>query len=187
MTPPPAALPRPGLSIPARRRRGRAPRGFTLLEAMVVMAVLVVVMAVGMPAMSEFAANNQVSATRSAFTTAVSLARTEAARRGVPVLIQPRSSGPAGNAYGPGWEIVVDADADGQAGSTEERVRRHEALPVGVRLDGGSPLVFRATGWLDSSTDVSFTVCQAVGAAQGYRVTVTPSGVADVTTASPCP
>lgn len=176
----------PSGGAPALRRR-RPARGFTVLEAMVVLAVFGVVLAVAIPSMSEFSANNQVASARSAFTAAVSLARTEAARRGSSVLIQPRSGGPSGNAYANGWEIVVDADGNGTAGSGEERLRRSEALPTGVTMDGGSPLVFRATGWLAGTTDQVFTVCRTVGSPQGYRVTVAPSGVADVATVSPCP
>lgn len=179
---PPACLAQPA----GAACRATLARGFTLLEAMVVVAVLGVVLAVAIPSMSEFSANNQVAGARSAFTAAVALARTEAAKRGAPVLIQPRSSGAAGNAFAQGWEVVVDANNDGQGNAGELRLRRSEALPVGVTMDG-SPLVFRATGWLDGTTDQEFAVCRTVGSSQGYRVTVALSGVAEVATASPCP
>jgi type IV fimbrial biogenesis protein FimT len=182
----PATPAKPAIPAPAHGIGGRV-RGFTLLEAMVVLAVFGVVLAVAIPSMSEFSANNQVAGMRSSFTAAVALARTEAAKRGTPVLIQPRSSGTTGNAYAQGWELVVDADGDGTAGSGEERLRRTEALPHSVTMDGPSPLIFRATGWLDGTSDQVFKVCRTVGASQGYRVTVAPSGVADVASASPCP
>jgi len=56
-----------------------AQRGLTLIELMVTLAVMVVLMAVAVPSMSDFTANNQVVAAKSAFASAVALARTEAA------------------------------------------------------------------------------------------------------------
>lgn len=162
-------------------------QGFTLIEMLVVLAVMALGLSVAMPAMSEFSSNNQVAAVRSGFSQALALARTEAAKRGVPVLVQAMSDGPSGNEFAQGWEIVVDADANGQAGSSEPRVRRQAALPSGVHLSGASPLVFRASGALASSSDQQFSVCRASGSHQGYAITVTPSGGADVAKTTSCP
>jgi type IV fimbrial biogenesis protein FimT len=164
-------------------RRGR---GFTLVELMVVLAVFVVIFSVAVPGMSEFTASNQVVATRSAFSAAVSLARSEAVKRNRPVVLQPLAGGSKGNEFGNGWEIVVDEDGDGSLADSELRIRRYPALSPSVTLSGKDALTFRATGALGNASDQVFTVCRAAGSANGYSVTVTPSGVADVDGITTC-
>lgn len=159
-------------------------RGVTLVELMVGLAVLVVVMSVAAPAMSEFSANNQVVAAKSGFAAAVGLARTEAARRGRPVIVQALGSGD--DAYASGWEVVVDDNADGSAADSEPRVRRYAAPAPAVRISGSASLVFRASGALQGTAAEDYSVCRRSGSTQGYTITVNPSGAADVAPTSEC-
>lgn len=167
-------------------RRPRRAGGFTLVELMVVLAVLAIVLSIAGPGMSEFSANNQVVATRSAFSAAVALARSEAVKRNRAVILQPLSGGSTGNEFGQGWEIVIDQDGSGSASDSELRIRRYPALAPAVTLSGSGALTFRATGALGNTSDQVFTVCRASGSSSGYSVTVTPSGVADVASVSNC-
>lgn len=172
----------------ADRRRPPAMRssaGLTLVELVVVMAVLVVVMSVAAPAMSEFTASNQVVSARSSFSASLALARSEAAKRSRPVIVQPLSGGSEGNEYANGWEVVVDEDASGSASDSEPRIRRYPALPAAVQLSGAGALSFRTSGALAAASDQVFTVCRS-GSSRGYSVTVTPSGVADVASIDSC-
>lgn len=175
--------PREPALAPARRR---ARHGFTLVELMVVLAVFVVVFSVAVPGMAEFTARNQLVATRSAFSTAVALARSEAVKRNRPVVLQPMAGGSKGNEFANGWEIVVDEDSNGVVADTELRIRRYPALAPSITLSGTGAVIFRATGALGNTSDQVFTVCRASGSANGYSVTVTPSGVADVGSISNC-
>ena len=161
-------------------------RGFTLIELMVTLCVLVVVMAVAMPSMSDFLANNQVVAAKSSFAGAVALARTEAAKRGRVVILQALGDGPAGNEFINGWEIVADDDGNGSAGANETRLRRAAATLDKTRLGGAPSLAFRASGALVGTAAVVYTVCRVSGSSAGYSITVTPSGVADVAAISSC-
>ena len=163
-------------------------RGFTLIELLITMAVLAVVMAVALPSMTEFMANNQLAATKSSFAAAVALARTEATKRGRMVVVQALGSGPTGNEYANGWEVVVDDDGNGIASSSETRVRR-EVLSVNkIRLGGTASISFRASGALNGSSVEVFTLCRldAPAGTRGYTVTVTPSGATDVAAISNC-
>ncbi|MEK8049622.1 GspH/FimT family protein [Ideonella sp. DXS22W] len=165
-----------------------APRlsaGFTLVELAVVLAVIVVVFSIAAPAMSEFTANNQVVSTRSSFSAAVALARSEAVKRSRQVIVQPLSGGSTGNEFAAGWEVVIDEDGDGAAGDTEARVRRYPALPAALSLSGPGALLFRTSGALGSASDRVYTVCRS-GSPRGYTVTVTPSGLADVANVDDC-
>lgn len=169
----------------ARQRRSAPARGLTMIELLVTIAVLVVVMTVAGPAMSEFTANNQVVAAKSGFAAAVGLARTEAARRGQAAIVRPLGSG--NDPYASGWEVVVDENGDGVAGNAETRVRRYPAPPSTVRLAGPASLIFRASGALQGSSAENFTVCRRDGGEhQGFSVIVTPSGAADIASTDEC-
>lgn len=177
-------LPRRPLCL--RLSGARRQAGFTLVEAVVAMAVLVVVVSVALPSMGEFSASNQVSAARANFSATMALARTEAAKRGVAVLVQAEAGGPSGNEFANGWAVVVDADGNGQAGASELRIRKVAALPSGVRLSGQTTLGFQPTGALAGASDVVYTLCRTQGSARGYSVTLTPSGLADVASLASC-
>ena len=122
--------------------------GFTLVELMVSVVVLVIILAMAGPSMAEFTANNHLAASKSAFAAAVALARTEAARRGQTVIIQAIAGGAAGNEFKAGWELYVDVDGNGAVGGGDTLVRGFEAPSDKVKLSGTSPLAFQATGYL---------------------------------------
>lgn len=161
-------------------------RGFTLVELMITLAVLVVVLAVAVPSMAEFSANNQLAATKSSFASAVALARTEAAKRGRAVVLQALAGGTTGNEFGNGWELVVDDDGNGAAGTDETRVRRNAITLEKIRLGGSASLTFRASGALAGTAAEVFTLCRVSGSTHGYTVTVTPSGGTDVAAITTC-
>ena len=172
--------PHPHLPCPAARRRG-----FTLVELMITLAVMVVLMAVAVPSMRDFTANNQLAATKSNFAAALALARTEAAKRSRVVVLQAIGTGPSGNEFVNGWEIAVDDDANGSVASGETRVRKSPQTLDRIKL-GGEPVVsFRATGALVGTAAQVYTLCR-VGGTRGYTVTVMPSGVTDVTGINTC-
>ncbi len=167
--------------------RGAMPRhGFTLVELVVVVAVLVILLAVAGPAMSEFTANNRLAAAKTSFSGALALARSEAAKRGGAVILHALGAAAAGNEYAEGWDIVSDDNGNGVADANDTVLRHFDALPPSVKLSGNASLVYRATGYLGTAIDQSFTVCRTNGSHNGYRITVTPSGVADVAAIANC-
>jgi len=177
----------PLLILPCVRRGPAGLRhGFTLVELLVVMAVAVVMLAMAAPRMADFTASNQLTALKSDLAGAVALARTEAAKRGLPVILTRVGSGPTGNEYAGGWELVGDDDSSGSADSSEPRLRAHAALASTLTLGGPTALGFRATGALTAGSAQTFLMCRS-GSAKGFVITVAPSGVADVATATSCP
>jgi len=161
-------------------------RGFTLVELMVTIAVMVVVLAVATPSMNQLAANNQVAGAKSAFASTIALARTEAARRGQTVMIQAESGGTTNNEFGNGWSVYVDADGSGTVNAGDVLVRKFEAPTDRVHLHGSSLLKFQPTGYVVGGATVDYTICRASGSVNGFKVSVTPSGIADVSAITSC-
>lgn len=169
---------------PHPRRVGSA--GFTLVELMVALTVLVLGTLVVMPALSDFSARNRITAVEGDLMATIALARSEAARNGLPVLLVAASGGTTGNAFGGGWRLVLDSNGNGLADSGETELRAHEAPGSDVKVDGSSPVVFAASGYLNPISAVTLTICRVSGSSAGLAITITASGQADSSAITTC-
>lgn len=175
MTTVPEAMPRRH-----SRHRGRD-RGFTLVELMATMSVLVILTTLAAASMSSTMSNNRIYATQTELIASLALARSEAARRGVTVLVS-ATAPVSGNAFGGGWSVCLDADGDGVCDSdSTAMLRTHEAIASSI-LVGNSPTTigFNPMGFLTQGTSVDIKVCAGDGAVAGYDVKIQPNGMVDV-------
>lgn len=176
---PPVAL--VGVCAPA------ASRGFTLVELMVVVAVLGILASVALPGLNAFTARNRLAALSSDFVSSLVLARTEAARAGLPVLVLPADGGVTGNEFAKGWNLYLDRNSNGTFDSGDTLIRTYAALPSTLKLQGASPIQFTAIGYLTPAAAVSFVLCPSAGLSDGVEITVPPNGLADVRRITTCP
>lgn len=135
-------------------RTRNAQTGLTLVELMVALAVAIVLLAVGIPTYQGLEANNRAASQSQALVTALSLARSEAIGRGIPVSVCARSTdtacGPS-TSWANGW--LVFTDAAGTAGvldGADEVIKVFEA-PRGRPTIAPTPttvaaLVFNSRG-----------------------------------------
>ncbi len=89
-------------------------RGFTLLEAMIVVAIIAILASLAGPSFSSLLQKNRLAAASSALQVSLSLARSEAVKRGADSRVTVAASTAAG-AWTNGW--VVFADQTGNANS----------------------------------------------------------------------
>ncbi|MDE2402447.1 MAG: GspH/FimT family pseudopilin [Burkholderiales bacterium] len=133
------------------RRNNAQNTGFTLVELMVTVAILVILLAIGVPAMQGFMAQRQGAAKTDAFASAMRYARSEALKRAQPVTIclttTADSTTPSCQTTGPidwntGWFIFVDnAPADGSYDVNKELL-----LKVQQPFTGGGSIAQSAAG-----------------------------------------
>lgn len=83
-------------------------RGFTLIEVMVVVAIIAILLSVAAPSLVAFQRNSELRSTASGFLAAVQAARVEAMKRGVDTYMIPASGGNWAN----GWIVFADTDLD---------------------------------------------------------------------------
>lgn len=105
--------------------RCRPDDGFTLVELLVTMAILVVALAVGVPSFEGVANGSRLSTATGELSAAIQLARGEAVRRNRNVVLcrtDDMTSCAAGSVWS-AWLVFVDTDADDEADSDEELVR----------------------------------------------------------------
>jgi len=75
-------------------------RGFTLVETMVALAIVVILSAVGVPAMQDFVANQRVKSAASELFSDILQARSEAIKRNTDITLAPAGS------WSQGWSIA---------------------------------------------------------------------------------
>lgn len=87
--------------------------GFTLVEAMVVIAIIAIMLTMAVPSFTTMVMNNRLSTQANSLVIAVNLARSEAIKRNANVVLCRSANGTSCAASGgweQGWIIYVDAD-----------------------------------------------------------------------------
>ncbi len=146
------------------------PRGFSLVELLVVTAIAAVVMAVAVPSMATMLGNQKVGAFASALRVSLQLARNDAVTRGGTTVVCKSYDGAqcvSGGGWEQGWIVFEDANHDAQRSPGERLLARQDPAPGGLSVRGNTPVAryvsYNAlgstrlvTGALQAGT---FTVC----------------------------
>jgi type IV fimbrial biogenesis protein FimT len=125
----------------------RASRGFTLPELMIVITVLSVMLAIGVPSFTQFVRNQRVKTASFELFASLVMARSEAITLNTNVTLTPTST----SDWAGGWTITyVDS------GGTTRTLRTREALP-NITIRGAanttpaSTVVYRGSGRLNAA------------------------------------
>lgn len=166
-------------------------RGFSLVELMVTVAVLAVILGLGVPGLTSLIGKSRISAKSSELLADLSLARSEAIKRGIRTTFCPSVSGSScgGTDWSAGRIVFVDDNGNGTFDTGSDIVLR-----VGDPLTGNatltssyttaSPLQYLPSG--QASGTGSFTICQS--GQPGRIISITLAGATSVSaTAANCP
>lgn len=96
-------------------------QGFTLVEMLVTLVVAAIMLSFAVPTFSRLLMNNSLTSQTNEMLAGLKLARSEAARRGMPVALRTEST------FDAGWKVITDKDGDGD-------------IPSTVTPDDGTPL-----------------------------------------------
>lgn len=166
----------------------RSQHGFNLLELMAAVAVLGILLALGVPSFTQMIRNNRVVADTNELVVALSAARSEAVKRGLPTAVCARTSPTSdvcrtgtANSWTGGWLVFVDSvGTAGVINTGDEILQRFDAAPSGVTvITNNRPFVrFAATGLPPSgAVDTTFTIQHVACDANNRRtVRITATG-----------
>jgi type IV fimbrial biogenesis protein FimT len=90
-------------------------RGFTLIEALVVIAIVAILAAIGAPSLQSMLRNNRLSAAASAMQVSLNLARSEAVTRGANARVTVAANTTAG-VWANGWTVFLDGTSTANGG-----------------------------------------------------------------------
>lgn len=152
------------------------PKGFSLVEMMVVIAIIAILSSVALPAFDNMMMTNSLRAYANTFLASVHLARAEAVKRNTQVTMCVSSDGATCNSGG--WELgwIV------MSGTTV--INRQEVVKPGYKMTeaaGVSSLNFKSTGI--GATQATVTICRATPSVgnQERVVRVSVTGKASIT------
>ena len=168
--------------------------GFTLIELLVTVAVVSVIVAFGMPAMTELSKNDRLTTNINTLVGHLALARSEAVKRSVQVNVcvsnNSTTANPSctGGNWEDGWIVYIDADADDSFTAGEEVLRAHEALQGQNTLVPtpaiGNQVVYDYRGF--AGITGSFLLCDDRTGPHGKTLTITNTGRVRAEGDSPC-
>jgi|JI6StandDraft_1071083.scaffolds.fasta_scaffold292104_2 type IV fimbrial biogenesis protein FimT len=164
--------------------------GFTLIEAMVVIAIIAILAAVAGPDMVQFMRARQLESVARKIGTAAQFARSEAIKRNSPILLCAGTAGvcraaPDTGHWTAGWLICYDRDADGACdtgtASDPNPIRMEAAQSASITFTGPADrLQFNADGTMTAAVAVNFVVSNPAAGNFQWNVRLAASGASSV-------
>src|SRR5690554_7277852 len=137
-------------------------RGFTLIELMIVLALLAIVATVALPGFTNLIESSRITSTTNSLVGLLNFARSEAIRHGRTIAVVP-----IGGDYANGVAV--------QVGGGDLRTIEGPPGNLTIAMTAGAALSFRANGLSGQPNDVSYQVCGESGN-RGTQITVTQGG-----------
>jgi len=151
----------PMLILVHSMKRLKAENGFTIIELMVVIALIAIIAGFAVPQFGRVIENNRVISTTNSVVGLVNFARSEAIRRGVRVTVTSASN-----------SVSATLTSDGSL------IRRIEEAAGSITVTAGA-ITFRSNGMTTNAGDLQLDICSATG--NGRQITVSPGGRIDTT------
>ena len=125
------------------RNRADCSAGFTLLEALVVMAVLGTLAALSAPSLMALREKHQMQSQGELFLSSLQLARSQALQRQKRVTVCLRDAGDVCTSQGSwaqGWVMFVDDNGNAVLDGQEQRLQVQGPAPAFLRMTGNTPV-----------------------------------------------
>lgn len=162
--------------------------GFTLIELMVVLAVMTILLTQAIPAMTGVMASGKLATLSNSFLSNLYLARSEAIKRNARVVLCKSATGltcAAEGGWEQGWIVFPDVNNNAALDSGEAIILREQALPSSLRLTGNAPVEdyvsyshVGATKWTSGAFQAgTFTLCnQSLSNGKARHIIISSTG-----------
>jgi type IV fimbrial biogenesis protein FimT len=141
--------------------------GFTMIELMITLSIVAILVGLAAPSLRETIMNIRITGQTNDLMSDLAFARSEAAKRNVPVVVCPSADGEtcSAGAWNQGWLVYPDTNVSGtkQANDDEKALKNRRALegPNTLTLTcapSADSVTYRPTGTTGSPSAI-FTLC----------------------------
>ena len=130
------------------------PRGFTLLELMVTLAIVAILATISVPSMRDSIQNSKAERATGLFELDLQFARSNAISRGEVVIISPLN-----NDIANGWQIVAETSGD----TLRERGPLDSGVTITLANGGFQPVSFTPTGQVREERTIQIRIEHCTG------------------------
>lgn len=158
----------------------RSKAGFTLVEALICLAVASILLCVAGPACADLVQRSHAAAARAALLDSIARAVRHSALAGSEVVLCPGAAAgcTATDDWSGGWIAYADIDGDRIRDAGETLLHAMPALASGIHLvtsSGRKRLVFRPLGG-NAGSNATFTLCDRRGAGSAVSLVLSNAG-----------
>jgi len=167
------------MAYPTTIRRRRQ-HGFTLVEAMITLAIAAILFAWAVPSLNDFIVRNRMSTEVNYFVASLYLARSESVKRLQDVALCPTPNGTvcaASTDWHQGWMVFTDTNSNDAFENGADRLLQHNpVLPTRFQITSGRAVIaFQPNGQSGGSND-TFCFRDTGNVARTRRVTLSNDG-----------
>lgn len=164
--------------------------GFTLIELIVTLAVASIALGVAVPSLSTMIRNNSMATQTNALVTDINLARSEALKRGVSVILcrsaNPNATTPTcgggANTWTTGWLVFASGDGDNTYTAGTDTLLRiakpsGDSIAIKTNATSDSDLQYNPNGTINAAGATAiFALCDDRNEAFGNQIQIDPRG-----------
>lgn len=163
----PLVIPFIGIIRPIIGRRHIS--GVTLIELIVTLTIGVILLAIAAPAMTNFVQSNRFTSATNDFILDLSVARSEAMKRGTQTAVCRMGNGTTcvgTGGWDSGWIVFADVDTNAQSGialtASDVVLRAHDRLPSGITLpNSANIIIYGPQGDFPQGVPADFDFCDS--------------------------
>lgn len=149
---------------------------YTLIELIITLLIVAILALIAAPSMKDFVKNERLTGQINSVISNLMLARSEALKRNLPVVIC-ASSDNATCTGSPkqGWIVFVDADSSSSMTSGDEIIQIQQALKGNVYFNGFGTITYDNRGFTPNSSG-TITLCDDRGTSDAKVLTLSKTG-----------